>query len=133
MTNIQKVLELIQANPEGLDDDEITGRLGISQRQQVYQICIKLERDGLIKRDSVQKAGKRKKIHNFPVNAELEAVNRSSQSGKIAPWMKRLKALVAATGREDDDLLDEAVQDLALKVLRMENQQRSSESGGTND
>src|SRR6266478_4959368 len=66
MKNIDKVLKLIQQHPEGLDDDEISDQSGIQPRQQVYQICKRLEIEGKIRRRNVEKTGKRSKIHNFP-------------------------------------------------------------------
>ena len=116
MTNTQKVLELIRKHPEGLDDDEITEMTGIQPRQQIYQICTRLEAAGHIWRESLEKSGKRKKIHNFPAEANRPAPGGSPRRHKKG-WQKRLAALVAATGKGEDELLDEALQALALRVL----------------
>ena len=43
---------------------------GVRPRQQIYQICTRLEAAGHIWRESLEKSGKRKKIHNFPVEAK---------------------------------------------------------------
>src|SRR5207248_8924297 len=53
-----------------------------------------------------------RKIHNFPiadddVPASVTAVRGSSHEN----WRRRLSALVAATGRDEADLLEEALQD----------------------
>ena len=117
MKNVEKVLKLIQQHPAGLDDDEIADRARIQPRQQVYQICKRLEVEGKIHRAPTEKPGKRRKIHNFPTNNDT-AVPVSAAPTNDRPWSKRLAALQAATGREANDLLTEAVQDLALKILR---------------
>ena len=116
MTNTHKVLELIRKHPEGLDDDEITKRSGIKPRQQIYQICTRLEAAGHIWRESLEKAGKRKKIHNFPVEASRPAPGGSPRTNRKR-WQQRLSALVAATGKGEDELLDQALQALAMRVL----------------
>ena len=115
-TNTHTVLDLIRKHPEGLDDDEITEMTGIRPRQQIYQICTRLEGGGQVCRESVEKPGKRKKIHNFPIEAGRVATGGSPKS-RQRTWQKRLGALVAATGKGEDELLDQALQDLAIKVL----------------
>jgi hypothetical protein len=64
----------------------------------------------------VDKAGKRRKIHNFP-NESKEIVNPSATHSPSENW-RRLAALVAATGRTETDLLEESIQLLAMRVLR---------------
>ncbi len=121
MTNADTLLALIGEHPEGLDDDEISDKTGIRPRQQVYYICTRLAAEGRIRRVSVQTPGKRRKIHNFPAGATLPpaSVPQSSPvTTEDASWRKRLSMLVAATGREDVELLDEALLDLARKLLR---------------
>ncbi len=115
-TNAHKVLELIRKHPDGLDDDEICEMSGVRPRQQIYQICTRLEAAGHIWRESLEKSGKRKKIHNFPVEASRPAPGGSPKRYKKG-WQKRLAALVAATGKGEDELLDEALQALAIRVL----------------
>ena len=121
MTNADTLLTLISKHPEGLDDDEISDKTGIRPRQQVYYICTRLAAEGRIRRVSVQATGKRRKIHNFPAGATLPPAS-VPQSGPVtmegASWRKRLSMLVAATGRDDLELLDEALLDLARKLLR---------------
>src|SRR5947207_9056440 len=89
-TNKEEIYNLIRNHPEGLDDDDISKITGIEPRQQVQQLCTQLAsvkrirrelRTELlhlqqlctqlasvkrIRRESVVKAGKRRKIHNFP-------------------------------------------------------------------
>ena len=71
---------------------------------------------------SVQTPGKRRKIHNFPAGATLPP-SSVPQSGTVtteaASWRRRLSMLVAATGREDVELLDEALLDLARKIVNL--------------
>ena len=123
MTNADTLLTLIGEHPEGLDDDEISEKTGIKPRQQVYYICTRLAAEGRIRRVSVQAPGKRRKIHNFPAGATLPP-SSVPQSGTVntedASWRRRLSMLVAATGREDVELLDEALLDLAKKLLRLD-------------
>jgi len=121
VTNADTLLTLINEHPEGLDDDEISERTGIKPRQQVYYICTRLAAEGRIRRVSVQVSGKRRKIHNFPAGATLPP-SSVPQVGTITTevdsWRRRLSMLVAATGRDDVELLDEALLDLARKLLR---------------
>lgn len=56
----QRILDLL-ANRSALDDDEISTTLNIKPRQQVNQICRRLERDGLVRREH----GLRGKIVNI--------------------------------------------------------------------
>ena len=123
MTNADTLLALIGKHPEGLDDDEISEKTDIKPRQQVYYICTRLAAEGRIRRVSVQTPGKRRKIHNFPAGATLPP-SSVPQGGTVtteeASWRKRLSILVAATGREDVELLDEALLDLARKLLRQD-------------
>lgn len=109
MRNIDKVLGVIAKNPLGLDDDEISERTGIVPRQQVYQLCSKLAAQGSIERRSVEKQGKRRKIHNFPVSAATVGGGRS--------WERRLAALEAATGLTRDDILDQALASFARALV----------------
>jgi hypothetical protein len=72
-TNKEDVFDLIQKHPEGLDDDDISAMTGITPRQQVQQLCNRLAASNCIRRESVEKPGKRRKLHNFPIqgnNAE---------------------------------------------------------------
>ncbi len=123
MTNADTLLALISEHPEGLDDDEVSEKTGIKPRQQVYYICTRLAAEGRIRRVSVQTPGKRRKIHNFPAGATLppSSVQQSSPvTTEDTSWRRRLSMLVAATGREDVELLDEALLDLARKLLRQD-------------
>jgi hypothetical protein len=69
MTNKEEIFDLIQNHPEGLDDDDIAKITGIQLRQQVQQLCNQLADSKRIRRQSVGKTGKRRKIHNFPGDA----------------------------------------------------------------
>src|ERR1043166_7244403 len=100
MTNKEEIFDLIKKHPEGLDDDDIANITGIQPRQQVQQLCNQLADSRRILRQSVGKAGKRRKIHNFPTSGEPEAaITTSTTSGtQTENWRRRLAALVAATG-----------------------------------
>jgi hypothetical protein len=121
MTNKEEIFDLISNHPEGLDDDDIAEMTGIQPRQQVQQLCNQLADSKRIRRHSVGKTGKRRKIHNFPTTDTEEVVTPSVTGSKSENWRRRLAALVAATGRTETDLLEESVQLLAMKVLRQNN------------
>jgi hypothetical protein len=115
MTNKEQVFDLIQGHPEGLDDDAISELTGIKPRAQIQQLCNQLAATRRIRRESVEKTGKRRKIHNFPTDRVSGAgISQDFKAG----WRKRLSALVAATGKPEAELLDEALEMLALKVLK---------------
>ena len=119
-TNRDLILECILQHPEGVDDDQVSELSGVKPRQQVYQIATRLEADSLIKRDTVVKPGKRRKIHNFPIDdTNLQTapiIDRQSPNSPL--WKKRLAALVAATGRDEADILDEALEGFARELLQ---------------
>jgi hypothetical protein len=121
MTNKQEIFDLISVHPEGLDDDDIAEMTGIQPRQQVQQLCNQLADSRRIRRLSVGKAGKRRKIHNFPTTEAGEVTVLSATGSQPENWRRRLAALVAATGRTETDLLEESVRLLAMKVLRQNN------------
>ena len=116
MTNKEEIFDLIKDHPEGLDDDDIAQLTGIQPRQQVQTICNQLANSRRIRRESTEKVGKRRKIHNFPV--ERNFTPRHEGSSDTENWRRRLAALVAATGRAENDLLEESLQLLAMRVLR---------------
>jgi hypothetical protein len=121
MTNKEEIFDLIQNHPEGLDDDDIAEITGIQPRQQVQQLCNQLADSKRIRRHSVGKTGKRRKIHNFPTeHGSAAPADAGSAPNEMQPenWRRRLAALVAATGRTEAELLEEAIQLLAMKVLR---------------
>lgn len=121
MTNKEEIFHLIKGHPEGLDDDDIAERTGIQPRQQVQQLCNQLADSKRIRRHSVEKVGKRRKIHNFPADTVSEIPRAALRSDSATPnWQRRLAALVAATGRSEAELLEESVQLLAMKVLRQD-------------
>ena len=116
MTNKEEIFDLISNHPEGLDDDDIAEITGIQPRQQVQQLCNQLADSNRIRRQSVEKAGKRRKIHNFPTDGKDSGPFPVDSAPEA--WRRRLAALIAATGRPEADLLEEAIQLLAMKVLR---------------
>ena len=59
-TNVERIVETLQKQP-GLDDDELSMITGILPRQQVNQICRRLERQGRLRREQ----GPRGKIVNY--------------------------------------------------------------------
>src|SRR5436189_6258740 len=102
MTNKEEIFELIRGHPEGLDDDDIAKITGMLPRQQVQQLCNQLADSKRIVRHSVGKAGKRRKIHNFPTAEKTVDLTMVSITGSLPEnWRRRLAALVAATGRTE--------------------------------
>src|SRR5690349_10605739 len=96
MTNREEVFDLIQGHPEGLDDDDISEMTGIRPRQQVQQLCNQLASTKRIRRESVEKTGKRRKIHNFPADAFAEfSMGAAPPDAENDKWRRRLSALVA--------------------------------------
>jgi hypothetical protein len=130
MTNKEEIFDLIQQHPEGLDDDDISQMTGIEPRQQVQQLCNQLASVKRIRRESVDKAGKRRKIHNFPTPDNEVQATVSAGRGPIENWRRRLSALVAATGRDEAELLEEALQLLGMKVLGENHAIQNGKSGG---
>jgi hypothetical protein len=112
-TNKERIFDLIQEHPEGLDDDDISSLSGIGPRQQVQQLCTQLAVAERIRRESVSKTGKRRKIHNFPLAED----DPEEFGDATASWRRRLANLVAVTGRDEADLLDEALLGMAVKIL----------------
>jgi hypothetical protein len=129
VTNKEEIFGLIQKHPEGLDDDDISKMTGIEPRQQVQQLCNQLAAVKRIRRESVDKAGKRRKIHNFPAAGDDGQGNFVGVRGTIENWRRRLSGLVAATGRDEADLLEEALQLLGMKVLGESHANRNGRSG----
>jgi hypothetical protein len=128
MRNIDKVMAIVAKNPLGIDDDEISERTGIAPRQQVYQLCTKLAAQGRIERRSVEKEGKRRKIHNFP--AGTGGASRGSASADPPTqlrrsWERRLAALEAATGMTCDEILDKALSAFAHALVKADSDLRS--------
>ena len=119
-TNRDLVLECIRCHPDGLDDDQVSEISGVQPRQQVYQIASRLAAEGLIERISVAKPGKRKKIHNFFSDEGNLSPNLVSENSnhEVPLWKRRLAALVAATGRDEADILDEALEGFALDLIQ---------------
>ena len=130
MTNKEEIFDLIQKHPEGLDDDDLSNMTGIKPRQQVQQLCNQLASVKRIRRESIDKAGKRRKIHNFPGAGEDVQSSTTAFRGASDNWRRRLSALVAATGRDEGDLLEEALQLLGMKVLGESHTNRNGKSGG---
>lgn len=120
MTNTDTVFELIARHPEGLDDDELSRTTGVEPRQQIHQICTRLAGEGRISRISVQKPGKRRKIHNFPYRAIPSSATDALGMNDKKPWRRKLAMLEAATGQPADQLLDRAVGELAKRLIAEE-------------
>lgn len=121
MRNIDKVIAVVEKNALGLDDDEIAEKTGIAPRQQVHQLCSKLAAQGRIERRSVEKNGKRKKIHNFPVGSEVASGGRTVAGAPHLAgrsWERRLAAIEAATSLNRDEILDRALTEFAVRLLR---------------
>ncbi len=58
LTNEEKIVAHLRAVPAGADDDELSSRLGIRPRQQVNQICRRLQARGVVTRQKDPVRGK---------------------------------------------------------------------------
>jgi predicted transcriptional regulator len=50
MSARDRIIALLRTHPDGLDDDVIAEKLGLSRRQQANSRCRELERDGIVER-----------------------------------------------------------------------------------
>ena len=53
MSARDRIIALLRIHPDGLDDDLIAEKLGLSRRQQANSRCRELEREGIVERRSV--------------------------------------------------------------------------------
>jgi len=53
MSARDRIIALLRTHPDGLDDDVIAEKLGLSRRQQANSRCRELERDGIVERRSI--------------------------------------------------------------------------------
>lgn len=72
MTIKDRIIEYLQANPNGVDDDRIARDLRLSHRQQANSRCRDLEKEGLLRRSKVDG-----KIHNFWVGQSPVSIGRT--------------------------------------------------------
>ena len=87
MSARDRIIALLKAHPNGLDDDLIAERLGLPQRQQANAGCRQLAREGLVERRSV--GGKIRNVLTgvtAPVMVRAEAVLQMSEIGSAKPW-----------------------------------------------
>src|SRR5437899_10960594 len=98
MTNKEEIFDLIQKHPEGVDDDDISKMTGIEPRQQVQQICNQLASVKRIRRESVEKGGKRGKIQNFPSAGEDFQAVITAGPGKLEKLRRRASAPAGGDG-----------------------------------
>ena len=94
MTNADKIIALLLKTP-GLDDDEISSHTNVRPRQQVNQICTRLESKGQIKRIK----GPRGKIVNYLTNAIPNTTKSSSEEAQNPSQSNRLS--ISTTTQSD--------------------------------
>ena len=75
MTNSDRILELLRRRP-GLDDDEISRLSGVEPRQQVNQLCRRLEKEGVLERVR----GPSGKIVNIPLDGARPTVQKAERT-----------------------------------------------------
>jgi len=80
MGNRHVLLDHIRRHP-GLDDDELSHRLGIEPRQQVNSICRQLARSGLIER----RIGPNGKLCNYPQGGRASTPSRTRPASLQEP------------------------------------------------
>ena len=56
MSARDRIIALLRTHPDGLDDDVIAEKLGLSRRQQANSRCRELQRDGVVELDEERKA-----------------------------------------------------------------------------
>lgn len=88
MSARNRIIALLQTNPDGLDDDRVAEMLALPQRQRANAVCRELTREGLVERRLV--GGK---IRNFLTNGPVApptlhapAVLQISATGSGKPW-----------------------------------------------
>lgn len=87
MTNRDRIVNYLQAHPEGIDDDDLARVLKLSYRQEANKYCRELEAEGIITRRHYKG-----KIHNFWIGSKASmdrpstAVIEISESPKIDDW-----------------------------------------------
>lgn len=85
MNNAEKIINLLLQKP-GLDDDEISLQADITPRQQVNQICRRLEGKGVI----VRKISATGKIINFLADGHcsVSSLRKSKKTATVKPTIK---------------------------------------------
>ena len=107
MTNAERIIALLRKSP-GLDDDELSSHTGIRPRQQINQICRRLEAQGLIRRVT----GPRGKVVNLLVDSHSgpRKVSASSTQAEGRPAKKQvLGASILPARRATTARLDELI------------------------
>jgi len=87
MSARDRIIALLRTHPDGLDDDVIAERLGLSRRQQANSRCRELEREGIVERRSV--GGKIQNIltgNAPPVHVRAEPVTGPANVDPGRPW-----------------------------------------------
>src|ERR1700722_8305845 len=92
MTNTERIIAVLRSTP-GLDADELSSMTAIRPRQQVNQICRRLEASGVLSR--VRKADG--KIVNVPVERDAQTASRPSVEAPRAIESIRLAPLRSST------------------------------------
>ena len=87
MSARDRIIALLRTHPDGLDDDVIAEKLGLSRRQQANSRCRELERDGIVERRSV--GGKIQNIltgNAPPVHVHAETQTGPTDVDPCRPW-----------------------------------------------
>jgi hypothetical protein len=82
-----RIIALLRTHPDGLDDDAIAEKLGLSRRQQANSRCRELEREGIVERRSM--GGKIRNILTAnapPVQVRAETVTGPADVDPGRPW-----------------------------------------------
>jgi len=83
LTIQDRIVEYLEAHPEGVDDDSLTVVLGLRQRQQANQRCRRLEQFGIVSRRRIEG-----KIRNFlnPGALPIRVSQPATLAGDERPW-----------------------------------------------
>lgn len=87
MSARDRIIALLRTHPEGLDDDVIAEKLGLSRRQQANSRCRGLQREGIVERRSV--GGKIQNIltgNSMPVPVLAKTALGGADTDPAKPW-----------------------------------------------
>jgi hypothetical protein len=110
MTNTEKIIAALNEHPR-LDDDALAVRTGVQPRQQVNQICRRLEQQGRIRRE-IGPAGKL-------INVLREPLPRSVATIASAPGESTFKRLGPNTAKIESELKSDEFSALLIETPKI--------------
>src|SRR6187402_2865490 len=86
MSARDRIIALLGTHPDGLDDDVIAEKLGLSRRQQANSRCRELEREGIVERRSVGGKIQNTLTGSVPVLVRAEPATGPADVDPGRPW-----------------------------------------------